>query len=155
VYFILLAWRRRSKFITSCQIKDIAPTSCNDRISFLLLLYLMQRDGKRKIVTASQASNICWNKNTNKSMQFVLCIYITGLKTTLWFRNVLPIKDITLACCDDSNLLYTLNISRVRSGAVGWGTALQAGSRFPIVSLEFFIDTILPVALWPWGWLSL
>jgi hypothetical protein len=30
-----------------------------------------------------------------------------------------------------------------RGGAVGWGTALQAGRsrvRFPMVSLEFFID---------------
>ena len=45
-----------------------------------------------------------------------------------------------------------------RGGAVGWGTALQVGRswvRFPVVSLEFFIDIILPVALWPWGWLSL
>jgi hypothetical protein len=43
-------------------------------------------------------------------------------------------------------------------GAVGWGTALQTGRsrvRFPIVSLEFFIDIILPAALWPWGRLSL
>ena len=33
------------------------------------------------------------------------------------------------------------------------GTALQARRsrvRFPMVSLEFFIDTILPIALWPW-----
>ena len=45
-----------------------------------------------------------------------------------------------------------------RCGTVGWGTVLQAGrswARFPMVSLEFFIDIILPAALWPWGWLSL
>ena len=43
-------------------------------------------------------------------------------------------------------------------GAVGWGTALQVGRsrvRFPMVSLEFFIDIILPAALWRWGRLSL
>ena len=38
-------------------------------------------------------------------------------------------------------------------GAVGWDTALQAERsqvRFPMVLLEFFIDIILPAALWPW-----
>ena len=43
-------------------------------------------------------------------------------------------------------------------GAVGWGTALQAGRsrvRIPMLSLEFFIDIILTVTLWPRGWLSL
>jgi hypothetical protein len=46
----------------------------------------------------------------------------------------------------------------VRGGGVGWGTAQQAGRsrvRFPMVSLEFFIDITLPAALWPWGCLSL
>ena len=46
----------------------------------------------------------------------------------------------------------------VCGGAVGWGTALQAGSsrvRFPMVSLKFFIDINLPAAIWPRGWLSL
>jgi hypothetical protein len=34
------------------------------------------------------------------------------------------------------------------------GTALQIGRslvRFQMVSFEFFIDIILPIALWPWG----
>jgi hypothetical protein len=38
------------------------------------------------------------------------------------------------------------------------GTALQTGRsrvRIPVVSLDFFIDIILPGALWPWGRLSL
>jgi hypothetical protein len=45
-----------------------------------------------------------------------------------------------------------------RGGAIGLGTALQAGRsrvRFLMVSLAFFIDIFLPVALWPWGRLSL
>ena len=39
-----------------------------------------------------------------------------------------------------------------------WGIALQTGRsrfRFPKVSLEFFIDTFLPAALWPCGWIRL
>jgi hypothetical protein len=45
-----------------------------------------------------------------------------------------------------------------RCGAVGWDTVLQTRrSRvgFPMVSLEFFIDIILPAALWPQGRLNL
>jgi len=39
-----------------------------------------------------------------------------------------------------------------------WHSELQTGRsrvRFPMVSLEFFIDIIPPVAPWPWGRLSL
>ena len=44
--------------------------------------------------------------------------------------------------------------SGARGGAVGWGTEVQAERsrvRFTMVSPEFFIDIILPAALWPWG----
>ena len=40
-----------------------------------------------------------------------------------------------------------------RGGAFGRGTVLQPGGsrvRLPMVSLEFFIDITLLVALWPW-----
>jgi hypothetical protein len=45
-----------------------------------------------------------------------------------------------------------------RGSIVGWGTMLQAGrSRvlFPMRSLDFSFDAILPAALWPWCRLDL
>jgi len=48
--------------------------------------------------------------------------------------------------------------SKTHAVAFGRGTALQAGrprGQFPVVSLEFFIDIILPAALCLWGRLSL
>ena len=50
------------------------------------------------------------------------------------------------------NLTHLRHGSGTRRGAVGWGTALQAGrSRvpFPMVSMQFFIDIILPAVLSP------
>jgi len=44
-------------------------------------------------------------------------------------------------------ILLSFLFSGASGGAVGWGTALQSGMsrvRFPMVSLEFFIDIILP-----------
>jgi hypothetical protein len=34
-------------------------------------------------------------------------------------------------------------------------TAARSQLRFPMVSLQFFIDIILPAAIWPWDRLSL
>ena len=49
-------------------------------------------------------------------------------------------------------------LSHFRCGAVGWGTALQAGRsrfRFPMMKLKFFIDINILGALYPWSRLSL
>ena len=49
------------------------------------------------------------------------------------------------------------NLYAYRILTVGWSTALQVGRsriRFPMVSMEFFIDIIVLAALWPWVWLS-
>jgi len=58
---------------------------------------------------------------------------------------------------NEFHIIYQMSQSNwklIEGGAVGWDTALQAGrSRvlFPMVSLEFFIDIILPAAQCPWG----
>jgi len=36
-----------------------------------------------------------------------------------------------------------------------WIQAGRSQVQFPMVSLEFFIDLILPATLWPQSWLSL
>ena len=82
-----------------------------------------------------------------------------GVKTAVTWTG-------TSVCCGCKSCVYVFCIyaNRIsvsclvsvgaRGGAVGWGTALQVGRsriRFPMVSLEFFIDMILLAALWPLG----
>ena len=67
-----------------------------------------------------------------------LCLHIiclSDLLDNLYVQSILPTFTIT------QQNWYFFNCTRQ--------------TRFPIVSLEFFTDIILPAALWPWGQLSL
>jgi len=79
---------------------------------------------------------------------------------TSWVHNRLLRVVCWSQLCTLCGVLFIrfISIFGARGDAVRWGIVLQAGRsrvRFPMVSLEFFIDTILPAALWPWGRLSL
>jgi len=94
-----------------------------------------------------------WRRNSGLTMAFYItcsCMLVTCLE-----------RSCSIPKCYLRVLSDDLRVGLVQRGlrgvAVGWGTALQAGRsrvRFPIVSLEFFIDIILSAALWPWGRLS-
>jgi len=108
----------------------------------VLLLFLVSGNSLNLVVWC------CVLNETNKVNDCQLHLLNETILCIVWsVLHVLP--DILIS--DDQAL-------GARSSAVGWGTALQVGRsrvRFPVVSLEFFIDIILLAALWAWGWLSL
>jgi len=81
-----------------------------------------------------------------------------SISCAVYEDNRFPDMSLTLYCRQDVNDNKYTSIQRECSGAVGSDTALQDGRsrvRLLMVSLEFFINFISPVALWLWGQLIL
>jgi hypothetical protein len=95
------------------------------------------------------SSKFCWNVCNYLSVNTESCPSRPWvLSTTAMSTSSVALK----GCCrwrviKCKNSLCMLRWGHAVGGAVGWGTALQASrsrARFPIVSLEFFIDINLP-----------
>ena len=81
-------------------------------------------------------------------MSVVYILVLDAATSVIANYIVLEVSYIILA---EDILLCLKYINKIEFS--GQGTTLQTDrswARFPMVSLEFFSDIILPVALWPW-----
>ena len=100
--------------------------------------------------------------NSNSALLFFLpvqpSVLLSLLLSSFPFRSLFYLPS-TFNLKTSYRILTVWIFWGTRRSVVGRGTALlQVGRsqvRFPMVSLQFFTDTILPAALWPWDWLSL
>jgi len=105
------------------------------------------RDAPRQYVNISD----CW------TYVILWCLFFPW---TIRLMTVRELGEEIIITCDlfryYGSIHYTYRGTRWRSCLRHCATSRKvARLRFPMVSLEFFIDIILPAALWPWGWLSL
>jgi hypothetical protein len=82
---------------------------------------------------------------------FAIYLYLTNINCKRLLKSQTWLLSTNCECVQKNPKFY-------EPISLDSSTALQTGRswvRFPMVSLEFFIDIILPAALWPWGRLSL
>ena len=135
------------------------------RLTNLLLLHVVtvrrgsvpQQTDSVKLTTPSRCStHVCFTPFCCNVLY--RCTPLLNLRSLIF--GVTPFGRLRYITLSPYALFFYLRslFQGARGGAVGWGTALQAGRsrvRFPMVSMEFFIDITLSVALWPCGRLSL
>jgi len=138
--------------------------SCRDKVQKTRHTYVwnkkwewrvQRRCGKQFGVNKFVVTGNCYNLDLVSRFNRLILFFFLHLYRASWYYQSLLFTNECTSDCLKNNIKICFG---ARGSAVGWGTALQAGRsqvRFPMVPLEFFIDIILPAALWSWGWLSL
>jgi hypothetical protein len=97
-----------------------------------------------------------WTKSTPSYMiylrAFFNIIFTSKFVSSMWYLYSGFPRKLKMHLFSPLYLPCTPHFLGTRSGTFGWDPALQAGRsrvRFPMVSLEFFIDIILPATVWP------
>jgi hypothetical protein len=100
---------------------------------------------KHKFIYSSQ-----YSMAFNVPISIKLSLLLISYNIPVLFQS--PLHDLLLKFHCYCHALFSYN--GPYSGAISCGTALQARRthvQFPMVSPRFFIDVILPTALWLWG----
>ena len=92
---------------------------------------VIQQHSRKLLMMDILMSETCWaHKKWNKTASDIKLVFHSSTRLACWF----------------------IYLSYNDCAALQIGRSLV---RFQMVSLEFFIDIIFPIALWPWGRLSL
>jgi len=125
-----------------------------------------------EVVFGRSIESLCsWWQNTQFDMKYILHIarfqaLILQVWLCVWVNNIVVFLRVLCSALKNLNydppelgqFMITTFSWWAPGGALDWGTTLQAGRsqvRFPMVSLEFFIDIVLPAILCSWDWRSL
>ena len=91
------------------------------------------------------------NQILTNSLIFIWVEYFdSGLREKIYIMKQYNYETCVSCCAYFLDIYEHYICDWARGGAVGWGSALQAGRsrvQLPMISLEFFIDIILPGAL--------